>query len=588
MNRPRGEKDRERKAREDRLASGALSDEQRLKDLQARRLDLMQKQSVYRSTHALEFFRPHPAQTRFLRAVLDPKRHTFAAFGGNRSGKTAIVCALAVCLTQGRLIWVPKPTPFLVPAPVSLSFTPEVIRVTHTLATWEAMTRAWQAIHVDVDASPLNVPLPGDWVATEAGITGTFPVPRIPRDKSGYDQLAATLAIPPDPGALRFRPPVRIRLLAEKTDTLAEVQNPYLRKFFAPEMLAATKKGQTGVIDHWLCSNGSQIDSLTYQQDPASMEGWSGMASIYDEPPPRAVFVANRRGLVDHKGISLFSMTPLKEPWISDEIANNPDPAYFSITMSSYDNPHVDPTALDDFFSTLTDEERETRRDGKFLHLQGLIFKEFDKQTHVVEPFVPDRQYTVYVSIDTHPRTEQAVVFAAVDRKERVYVFKELFRHGTPEEVAGWIAAFHRDVHPVRLALIDPSSQGDSNRGDSTFDLISRRLRDEGVPLDFGSKDLSGGIAIMHEYFRSRNGQASLFVTEDCTRTLWELQRYVWEDWKGGNAQSKTELNKPRDRDDHLIECTRRILQLPPRWCSPSQTGAEERGWRPLDAEAGY
>lgn len=568
-----------------------VSDEQRLKDIQAQRLELLRAQTVYKSQHQLEFWRPHKRQAEFIRAILDPEKHTFSALGGNRSGKTAVVMALTVAFAHGRLPWIPVPKPFTLPPPLSIRVlsTGEVV-VRFPDAAYRAICAAWESQHLDVDGTPrADVPLPGSWKEGEE-VEGTF-IPGGVRTQGSLDYLRARLAAPTDPGQLRFKGPVKIRVFGEKSDTLSEVQTPYLKRFIAPEWLAGTKKGQTGVVEFYQFNNGSTINLLTYQQEPASMEGWDGHVCVFDEPPPRPVYIANVRGLVDHKGISVFAMTPLKEPWIADEIANNPDPAYFSMVMSSHENPHVDRGALDAFFSKLSEEELETRRDGKFLHLQGLVFKEFDKQVHVVRQFKPDREYTVYVAIDNHPRTEQAVLFVAIDRHDRVFAFKEIFQHGTPEDIGRWIVEFHDDVHPIEQVLIDRSSQGDTNRGSSTYEIIEARLTRAGIPLDFGSKDLSSGIQLVRDYLCSQNGIASLFITEDCKRLIWELQRYRWQEWRGGvDKSTRTPANKPVDADDHLIEDLRRLIQLPARWVDPLHRArlSQRAAWAPADPVAGY
>ena len=575
------------------LANGGtgVSAEQRLADIRAQRLEAMQALAKYKSEHHIEFFKPHVKQQQFINAALDPSKSTLAFIAGNRTGKTEVVMALTVAFALGRLPWVPKPKPFTFPNPLSISLAADgTVIVTHLAATHTAAQSAWTALHPpELTGSPVP-PMPGAWQLVGDSAVGRFPQGSA-KVTGTYDHLRSLLQAAPDPAALRFKPPVKIRVFGEKTDTLAEVQNPKLKKFIPPEALALTKKGQTGVVEHYLFNNGSSIDLLTYQQDPASMEGWDGHLCVFDEPPPRQVYIANVRGLVDHKGIALFSMTPLKEAWVSDEIANNPDPSFFTVTASSYDNPYVDKGALDAFFSKLSEDELATRRDGKFLHLQGLVFKDFDKQHHVIRPFKPDRNYTVYVSIDTHPRTPHALVFVAVDQRNRFFVFKDIFQNGTPQDVAKWVLDVHDNVHPIELALIDPSSKGDTNRGESTFDIIENRLVRAGIPLEPGSKDLSGGILLMQDALLSANGIPSLFVTSDCQRTLFEFPRYTWDEYRGGADKSmRTPKNKPRDIDDHALECIRRLVQLPATFVDPAHRARlnEPQRWTPIDPYTGY
>lgn len=500
--------------------------QQALRDIKQQKLQVLEQMVEYRRTHVLETAKPSPKQQLAFDALLNPAFRTIAIFGGNRFGKTWWAAAAAVAITQGRFPWVPKP------------------EVAPT-----------QSLRI-VDGQILE-------------------------KVGGLDTL--------DPGALRFKRPVRIRMFGEDMTSLEKVLVPQLTEFIAPEWLVSTKKNSFGVTTHWIFKDGSVIDLLTYNQDPAMMEGWYGDAVFYDEPPPRAVYVANSRGLIDRNGISCFSMTPLKEPWIADEILNNPDPSIWCLTVDTRDNPHLNEAAIKEFEDKLTDEEKETRVHGKFLHLQGLVFPEFDKLTHVIPSFEPDPGDTVFVSIDTHPRTEQALVFVSVDKRGNIFQCHESFSHGTPEAVADRIIDFHKTVHKVEQAIIEPGSKGDKNRGESTYEIIHRRLSAQGIPLDLGSKDLSGGILQMKDALRSRNGLASLFISERCTRTLWELARYTWKDWKNAGSSDKGEMNKPVDKDDHMIECLRRLVQLPVRWVSPTcRSDFLKQHWQPQDELAGY
>lgn len=507
----------------------------------------------------------------------------------HNSGKTECAATAAISLALGRCPWVPIPTPVDLPqalktqmhpdGTVTVYFTDEVLPALEARGLSEGWTPA--VLKASPDAF-LYGQAPKKLKTTPA-ICRTFQT-----DKE-YREVFKLLTNPPDPGKLRFDPPVKIRLLAEDMTALEQVQIPKLRKYVAPEWVIAKKKNSFGVETHWIFQNGSVIDLLTYQQDSAMMEGWDGHVCVYDEPPPRSHYIANIRGLVDHAGISIFSMTPLKEAWIADEIVNKPDNTIWTLTMHSRENPHVSKSALDEFESKLTEEEKETRLGGKFLHLQGLVFKEFDKAKHVINPFDIPPNYTCYASVDTHPRTEQAVAFMAVDPRGNQFVVSESFRHETPDQVADRLIDFHKNTHPLEVVLIEPSSQGDTNRGESTFTIIENRLLEAGITLELGSKDLSGGIQIMRDALRSKNGLASLFFFRNCERTVWEMQRYVWQDWKNAGGKDKTEMNKPKDADDHLIECIRRLIQYPAAYVPPrAQSEYLDRTWKPTDPDAGY
>jgi len=518
-----------------------------LEDLKRRKIELLEAQRVYRKSHQLEFFHPHPGQQPFFDALLDPTKRQFIFLGGNRSGKTTSAVAAGCSMVEGRFPWVPKPAKL--PPPFRIDITPTgEVKVTEADGT--------VAIHPSNKAYEL------------------------------YRQRRET-----DPAKLRFTGPLKIRICGEDYEkAIGQVIVPKLEQFLRPELIASKRKNQAGVYNQWILNDGTTIDLLTYAQDSAMMEGWSGHIVIYDEPPPRSIYIANQRGLIDYNGITIFSMTPLKEPWIANELVNRVNPSTFVHTVTTRENPHIDAKAIDSFEAQLSEDEKATRIGGQFLHLQGLVFKEFKRSTHAIKRFDIPKNWTVYVAIDTHPRTQQALLFLAVDPKERFYAVHEVFQHGTPDNVADWIIDFHDKIHPVHQAIIEPGSQGDQNRGDTTFQIIDRKLAQSGIPLDLGSKDLAGGILITREALMSANQQPSLFVFDDLARLLFEFSTYVWADW--AKSAEKNEKQKPRDQDDHLIECLRRILQFPAQFHDPQQRSnllaQANSSWKPSNRSAGY
>jgi hypothetical protein len=281
---------------------------------------------------------------------------------------------------------------------------------------------------------------------------------------------------------------------------------------------------------------------------------------------PRDKYVACKRGLVDYDGIFLMSFTPLKEPWIYDEIITKGDPAVAAYGVNITENPYLSKEAIDEFEKSLTEEEKESRIKGQWLHLQGLVYKEFDARIHLVQPFKIPKHWTGYCAIDCHPRTEQAITFAAVDEGERVYITHEQFSHISPEEIAEWVISHHVSTYPLSGGvLIDPSSQGDKNRGNSTYEIISQKLWKFKIGLELGSKDLDGGILQVKRFLKSPSNQSSLFMFDNLIRTIYEFTHYIWSDWRKSEVERGSK-QKPKDKDDHMLENIRRICLLPPRF----------------------
>lgn len=65
---------------------------------------------------------------------------------------------------------------------------------------------------------------------------------------------------------------------------------------------------------------------------------------------------------------------------------------------------------------------------GKFQHLTGMVFKQFNTRVHVIKPFhINRRDFVVVEAIDPHPRNPDAVVWIATDAKGRRFVVDELY-----------------------------------------------------------------------------------------------------------------------------------------------------------------
>lgn len=389
-----------------------------------------------------------------------------------------------------------------------------------------------------------------------------------------------------------FKAPVRGRLLGEDWQHhINAVLMPIIIETFPMEEVSRTKKNNQGVKYWWEFRNGSTLEIMTYEQKTDMVEGWSGHFVAMDEPPPRDKYIACRRGLVDYDGIFLMSLTPLKEPWIYDEIVMNPSEDVLSVHVDIRDNEHLPPDAIDKFEASLSEDEREARIHGKWLHLQGLVYKEFDRGSHVMKPFELSHNLTYYAAIDFHPRTPHALSLVAIDKRNIMYVVDEIFTHGTAEDIASWVIAWHRE-HALDTVLIDALSKGDPHRGRTTYDIISDLLFAHEILLETGSKDLDSGVRVVQEALMGINRMPSLFVFPHCERTIYEFGHYIWDDWRRGAAKERTAKQKPRSKDDHMLENLRRLLLLPAEYRQTAQfrgmIDQMNQGYQPMDAVAGY
>ena len=123
----------------------------------------------------------------------------------------------------------------------------------------------------------------------------------------------------------RYSRPTKGRVLANDfKKAVGEVITEAIDDWIPKSLILHKSRNSMGIFDkYWIqhISGGvSTFDIITYEQDSSVAEGWNGDWAWYDEPPPRGHRIATARGLVDRLGWEIFTLTPLKEPWLFDEL----------------------------------------------------------------------------------------------------------------------------------------------------------------------------------------------------------------------------------------------------------------------------
>ena len=361
-----------------------------------------------------------------------------------------------------------------------------------------------------------------------------------------------------------FQPPIRARVFGEDfTNHVGKVLVEKLREWLPENEVVEVKKNQQGVQTFWKLKNGSTIEFLSYEMDSAKLEGWVGHVAYFDEPPPRSHYIATQRGLVRNMGYCWLTLTPLKEPWLYDELWLKRGERIGGISVNIRDNVGYGLTeeGVKMFEEGLTQDEKAARIDGEFTFMSGLIYKEFNANVHIIPPFDP-KHLSIYEAIDPHPRTPHAVMWVGVDANGRKYIIDEIFSHCVINELAQQIQ-IKRVKEPI-FTLIDPSAViKDPVNNTSIID----RLLELGIYTEKGSKDLVSGIQRVKRALEIKEDNfgtsSEIYIFSSCKRTIWEFQHYCWDEYRG---KDRGEKNRPIDKDDHFMENLRRILLREPEY----------------------
>lgn len=223
------------------------------------------------------------------------------------------------------------------------------------------------------------------------------------------------------------------------------------------------------------------------------------------------------------------------------------------------------------------DEDLQARVKGKFQHLTGLVFKQFSRKIHVIKPFrIKPEDYVVSEALDPHTRNPDAVMWLATDRKRRHIVVDELYGTFTTAELAERIKR-KADAWRILMRICDPSAFVEDKHQDNPEEqTLASRLSDLGLDYEPATKDRRAADRRIKDAidFEMAGDELlvapELYIFDTCLRTIWELEHYQWDDWRGRAAERKSPLERPQDKDDHEIECLGRLLVQEPAW-SPMQ-----------------
>lgn len=352
----------------------------------------------------------------------------------------------------------------------------------------------------------------------------------------------------------------------------------------------------------------SSIYVYTRDQDPARLEGVTVKRVHLDEPNSRAHTIALIRGLQKTRGKLTMTMTPISEPWIFEEYYNKAGNLggsrkdIFAVTAFPEENLMSKGGFLDDesvqrFRESLTEEEIEARVHGRWMHLMGRVYKEFDDTIHIVDELpCPLEECRVILSIDPHDRIPFAMTWTAITPWNDLYVFKEWPE--TPFEFFKTTQATYKDYFVIiqggpdtNFIVMDPNfgRKRQAVSGLTVSEELSLGIR-RGVFTNI-IDDLQAGHNLVRNllsYDKSKEisnlNAPKLHVLRGCRNVITAFRNYVWEEWSGKISDGKSPKNKPRERYKHFMDCVRYTAMFPPirRLFEIPQFGELEgmqRGW---------
>lgn len=325
------------------------------------------------------------------------------------------------------------------------------------------------------------------------------------------------------------------------------------------------ESAENGIIDFILVkSEAGGLSRIGFKSCDQGREKFQGASLDYvwfDEEPPFDIYLECKMRVLDKCGDIFGTMTPLKGlTWVYNTIYLNDknDEEVWCETMEWADNPYLSKKEVESMTKSMSADELESRRFGRFMQNSGMVYNEFDENIHVIEPFEVPKEWQDNISIDPGLHNPLSAHFYAVDFDGNVYVVAE---HYASQQTVEYHSAkikeiakqlnWKTDNRGFLHALID-SAAGQRTLA-SEKNVVELFYENNIIVNPKVNKDLFSGISVVKSYLKTADGKSRLFIFKNCVNLIREIKSYWWGDG-----------DLPIKKDDHSLDELRYYLMTRP------------------------
>lgn len=248
--------------------------------------------------------------------------------------------------------------------------------------------------------------------------------------------------------------------------------------------------------------------------------------------------------------------------------------AYKLIKAPSTENVHLPEGYVQSMLDSWSEDRIKREIYGDFDSFEGQVYSEFNRSIHVIPPFkVPD-EWTKVMAIDHGYRNPTAVLWAAIDYDENVFIYREFYeREWLIEEIckgnrrvnkAGILSLTGKEK--IEQCRIDPSTKARrGTTGGSDWDAYMDNLP-SGFPLLPANNEKTAGIDRVKTFFKvdSRTNKPKLTIMSNCVNLIDELSKYRYKELNANEKGRVNEKEEPVKVDDHAVDALRYLIMSRP------------------------
>ena len=365
------------------------------------------------------------------------------------------------------------------------------------------------------------------------------------------------------------KPPVYGRGVASDFDHGVEmIMKPEIARWLPPSELikGSWEDSYNRTLRTLTLANGSTFEFMSNEQDIVKFAGTSRNFVWFDEEPFEEVFNENLARLIDVGGRWWMTMTPLEGmSWTYDRLfqASKVDRNVVVIQAAMDMNVHINVSEIDMYLSGMTKEEKQARREGRYVQMGGLIYNKYFTHKNIIDPIVDGENWEIFqkkwqhfAGMDHGFNNPTCWLWACVDEDGRLIIYDEYY---VEKEVVSTHAFNILEKESalgveVNYRVGDPSIR---NTDPITGTSVQLEYIEQGVSIVPGNNDVAAGIVRVARLFES----SQILICSNCEKLIWELNRYRWAKWSTKRIEGN---NNPKDvpvkKDDHACDALRYLV----------------------------
>jgi hypothetical protein len=361
----------------------------------------------------------------------------------------------------------------------------------------------------------------------------------------------------------------RGRIVSTPTN-LTDVIVPKLIEVFGSAPYKKEKRGKD-YYSYFEGPTGRSVTLMSYEQDVDKFAGATLGWCFFDEPEDDPARFLETTARFRKGGKIFFTICPLTYgAWVHDLVIGNTNWDVGVVTARIWANSTdpakgirgiLKPENINRMIAGWPPGEYEARALGQFMHLRGVVYPQFDRKVHVVDPLEIPHDGTLYCAMDPHdsrppfigwfkatadgrvymvkewPGVTSQFVGRGVDRSERKTFYQDIDTDDrTIDDYAQIIKDIEREIGvPARRIM-------DGRFGNKTYPNSGRKVYDEynhrGVTFGLAGVDptLARGhekvkVMLQHD-LEGKNGRViipRLFISSECENTIRAFERYAFK-----------------------------------------------------------